>query len=256
MTLTKEKKKSGRKAKTTDVLVAWCIDRSGSMQGHRKDTVDGFNAFLKEQKEQEGGQCLLSLVLFDDKFAAPIVATDVKEVLPLTPETYWFGGGGMTALYDAVGVTINGVEAWLENNPSFKGKVVVEIWTDGGENQSTRWSRYGNGLQMMLDKISEKQAEGWTFAFLGAGGSAWLEGQAFQATVGAVNTTQVTPTSSGMRTSYAMASASVTNTRAGGQYLGNNAIDTIAQDSAKLAAFGIEDVEEALAGTSNSTDPS
>ncbi len=243
--------KKSKADQQTDVLLAWCIDRSGSMGWLTDDTIDGFNKFLEEQKGLPGN-AWLSMVLFDDTFQAPVVAMDITEVAPLTRQTYYVGGG--TALYDAVGVTIDGIEGWLNNNPKFGGKVLVTIWTDGGENASTKWSRHIGGLKLMMDRIREKQDEGWIFSFLGAGGAAWTEGEQFAHTVGLQNSTQVTPTSSGVRSSYAAASTGAKSLRSTGNYAGTS--DYLAEataDSATMANFGVADVAEALAGTSNKT---
>lgn len=241
-----------KKEEAVPVLVAWCIDRSGSMQGMEDDTIGGFNAFVKEQKDLPG-EMLLSLVLFDTTFQAPIVAMDIREVPPLDRSTYYIGGG--TSLYDAVGVTISGVEGWLANNPEFKGLVNVQVWTDGGENSSSRWSKYCGGLQQMMDKVREKQAEGWVFSFLGSGGAAWTEGENFQAVFSRKNTTQFANNAAGTRMSYATASAGVKGMRSSGSYTSNSvSLDNLAADAATLTSYGINSAEEALAGTDNSSE--
>lgn len=244
-------KKSTKSTKTTDVLDIWIIDRSGSMNFGVQDTIDGFNAFLKEQREQPGN-LWLSLVLFDTTFKVIYAGVPIEEVPELTPDVYYTQG--MTALYDAVKIGIEGAEGWLASNPKFKGKVVIHIWTDGGENSSRLW--HGSaGLNLMLDTIKAKREQGWIFNFMGSGGAAWTEGVHFQQAVGAVNTTQVTATSAGRRVSYAGASNSMATLRGRGEYLANASVTAAVCDSATLANFGVstDEVEEALAGTSNAT---
>lgn len=242
-TATKAKTSKKKKQQVTDVLLAWCIDRSGSMYPFTKDTIDGFNAYLEEQKAIEEGNAYLSMVLFDNTFQVPYVAEDVRSMEPLTDTTYYVGGS--TALYDAVAVTIDGVEAWLANN-DFDGKVLVTVWTDGLENASSL------SLSALMDRIREKQDEGWTFSFLGAGGAAWTEGKQFASTVGVQNSTQVTATSSGVRASYAAMSKGATALRSTGHYAGTTSyLNEAVADTHTLASFGVSDAAEALAGTSN-----
>lgn len=235
----------------TDVLLAWCIDRSGSMQGFQQDTIDGFNAFLEEQKELDGN-AWLSLVLFDTIFDVPTVAMDIHEVEPLNRQSYAPAGG--TALYDAVGLTIDGIEAWLANNKKFDGKVLVTVWTDGGENSSSKWAARLGGLKLMMERVREKQDDGWIFSFLGAGGAAWTEGEQFASTFGVQNTTQVAANAQGVRASYAASSTGARMLRSSGKYNGTS--DYLAEatmDSLTMSRFGVEDTAMALAGTKNVT---
>lgn len=248
------KARGKQKKAATDVLVGWAIDRSSSMAGLVDDTINGFNAWVESQKGQDG-KMWLSLVLFDSTFDAPIVAADIESVEGLTRDIY--RPNGWTALYDSVKVTIEGLEGWLRNHPEFTGKVLVNIWTDGGENSSKYWSRLNGGLGAMQAKISEKQAEGWTFAFMGSGGSAWTEGESFQSVVGVANTSQFTPTAGGTRMSYATSSMAVKGLRSTGHYAGTNSmLRGVTETAAVMDSFNLteDDVTEALAGTTNKTE--
>lgn len=46
--------------------VVFLLDRSGSMAGLERDTIGGFNGFVKRQSEAEG-KTLVTTVLFDDR---------------------------------------------------------------------------------------------------------------------------------------------------------------------------------------------
>lgn len=157
----------------TDVLVNFVLDKSGSMGGLVESTVEGFNAFLDEQRKGEG-KALLSLTLFDTSFDVRFVGHDLREVPPLGSRENRYSPQGGTALYDAVVTTIRGAEAWLANHPEFAGDVVTVIQTDGEENSSRTAS-----LDEVNELISAKSAEGWEFVFLGTGKAAWTEGQKF-----------------------------------------------------------------------------
>lgn len=166
---------SKRKSKTQDLVVNFVLDKSGSMYGSREATLEGFNSFLNEQRQREG-KTYLSLTLFSTTFEVRHVALDVLETPDLGSDESPYQPGGGTALYDAVVTTIHGTDAWLVKHPEFKGRVLCVIQTDGGENSSVE-----NSLATVNNLMEAKQAEGWEFAFMGAGQAAWTEGQKFTA---------------------------------------------------------------------------
>ena len=47
--------------------LVFILDRSGSMSGLESDTIVGFNSLIEKQK-QEPGDCVVTTVLFDDKY--------------------------------------------------------------------------------------------------------------------------------------------------------------------------------------------
>lgn len=161
-----------------DVLINFVLDRSGSMIGVKQSTIDGFNSFIADQREEEG-EARLSLTFFSSQMESRYVATPLSEVAPLGSSENPYTPGGATALLDAVGATIKGTEAWLNKNPEFDGRVVCVILTDGQENSSRAWHikqpAVAGDEKDLGGLISWKQNEGWEFMFLGAGGSDWLE---------------------------------------------------------------------------------
>lgn len=86
----------------TDITII--LDRSGSMGSVKDDTIGGFNNFLEEQRRVEG-EASLSLVQFDDQYEVVYMDKDINSADKLTEAT--FQPRGMTALFDAVGRTIN-----------------------------------------------------------------------------------------------------------------------------------------------------
>ena len=135
------------------------LDRSGSMENCREDTIGGFNAFLREQKALGG---TLSLILFDHEYTPLYDKKDICDVDPMTTET--FVPRGSTALLDAIGKTIKAVEAEDSRTP------IVAILTDGLENASTKFTK-----AHIKDLIDQKTKEGWTFMYLGANQDAFQE---------------------------------------------------------------------------------
>ncbi|MDD4052797.1 MAG: hypothetical protein PHR28_12985 [candidate division Zixibacteria bacterium] len=88
----------------------------------------------------------------------------------LTSETYT--PDGMTALYDAIGMTIRRIEDRLaalpvETRPT---KVIVAIVTDGKENASVTFR-----MSTVREMIQAKTAAGWAFIFIGADQDAYTE---------------------------------------------------------------------------------
>lgn len=144
-----------------NALVGIALDASGSMRPMTEATIEGVNSFLDEQRDQDG-IARISITLFNTHMKVVSAALDARELADFNHVTYQTGGS--TALFDAVGVTIKGMERWLDNNPGYDGSKLVVIWTDGMENSSKSFTQQAvNGL------IEEKKAEGWNFQFMGAG---------------------------------------------------------------------------------------
>ena len=139
------------------------LDRSGSMSGLESDTIGGYNAMLKRQKEQEG-ECVVTTVLFDDEYELLYDALPLEAVKPLARKEYYVRG--CTALLDAVGKTILAVDA-AQSRVKFDAradKVVFVITTDGLENASREFT--AKQVKRLVDR---RQKEfGWEFLFLGA----------------------------------------------------------------------------------------
>lgn len=141
--------------------LVFVIDKSGSMSGLESDTIGGFNSMLHKQKNINGNEALVTLVLFDTKYNVIHDRVSLESVNDLTNKEYF--AGGATALLDAVGMTINRIE----RVPGIydKGtKVLFVIITDGYENSSKEYTR-----DKVKSMITEKQKEhNWEFVFLGA----------------------------------------------------------------------------------------
>jgi hypothetical protein len=153
---------------STRTLVTFLLDRTGSMEAIRDDTIGGFNAYLDGLKGDSDANIDFTLVQFDSVSIDKIcVAVPVADVAKLTRET--FQPRASTPLIDAACKTINAVEASLLGAPA--AKVVICIQTDGQENSSTEhsWGEL-NAL------VKEKSAKGWQFNFMGVGIDAYDQG--------------------------------------------------------------------------------
>jgi len=141
------------------------LDRTGSMESIRDDTIGGFNVFLNENKQQPGS-VTLTLVQFDTQDPYEVIHqfTPINEVPELTRETYVPRAG--TPLLDAIGRGINDLDqklALLDDEEKPSGVVFVVI-TDGQENSSKEFRK-----DQIVKMINEKQEkDDWQFVFLSA----------------------------------------------------------------------------------------
>lgn len=136
--------------------IIFLLDRSGSMAGSEKDTIGGFNSFLKKQHAR--GETNLTAVLFDHEYDVLWEGVDAASV-KLTEKEYVVRG--MTALLDAIGKTILETEARLKRTGSAPDHVIVVITTDGLENSSREFT-----TAKVKELIGRKQE--WDFVFMGA----------------------------------------------------------------------------------------
>ncbi len=142
--------------------LVFIVDRSGSMGGLESDTIGGLNATLKKNREVDG-DCLVSIVLFDNTSEVIVDRKPIKEVAPLTSAQYQVRG--CTALLDAVGDSVRYIQKVQQILPEdYRAEnVIFTIITDGLENASNHRS-YAEVKHM----IKARQREGWEFIFLGA----------------------------------------------------------------------------------------
>jgi Mg-chelatase subunit ChlD len=153
-------------ASMSKTLVTFLLDRTGSMETVRDDTIGAYNTFL-ETLQQNGDSIYFTLIQFDSMGVDKLyVNAPVNNVPRLTRET--FVPRASTPLIDAAYKTIKAVEKAVSGNPS--NKVVICIQTDGQENSSTEhtWDQL-NAL------IKEKFEAGWQFNFMGAGIDAYQQ---------------------------------------------------------------------------------
>jgi hypothetical protein len=147
-------------------LVTLLLDRTGSMEAIRDDTIGAFNTYLDTLK-QDGESLYFTLIQFDSMSVDKLYVNEpIKDVPQLTRET--FVPRASTPLIDAAYKTIKAVEKAVSGNPS--NKVVICIQTDGQENSSTEYS--WDALNAL---IKEKFEAGWQFNFMGAGIDAYQQ---------------------------------------------------------------------------------
>ncbi|MFW6246798.1 MAG: hypothetical protein ACOC22_01300 [bacterium] len=148
------------------------LDRSGSMSSIMDDSIGGFNTFLKQQKELPD-EATITVVLFDDKYELLYDNVDIKNANELTSADWY--PRGTTALYDAIGKTINSEKARFKKLGDEKpSKVLVCVVTDGYENASREFN-----INNIKSLISDCEKEDWNFIYLAANQDAFDIGTSF-----------------------------------------------------------------------------
>lgn len=151
--------------------LVFILDKSGSMGGLEKDTVGGYNAMLKKQQLEEG-EAVVTTVLFNDQVQLLHDAVPLEKVEELTAQDYQVGG--MTALHDAIGHSIQQV-ARRQIIGEVENKVLVVITTDGMENSSKEFT--AEKIKKMI--AHQQEYAQWEFIFLGANIDAVTEAEKF-----------------------------------------------------------------------------
>lgn len=150
------------------LMIAFVLDRTGSMGAIKEATIEAFNGFLAAQ-QAEDGPTLMTLVQFDSEGIDTLCdLADIREVERLDAARYQ--PRASTPLYDAVGRTLARTEERLAAL-SWPGRVLFVIQTDGLENASREWTR-----RMVFDRIRSLRDRGWGFLFLGVNEDAYEQG--------------------------------------------------------------------------------
>jgi len=165
------------------------LDRSGSMSSIMADSIGGFNTFLKTQKELPD-EATITIALFDDKHEMLYDNVDIKKAEELTNKVWY--PRGCTALYDAIGKTINAEKANFAKLGNEKpSKVLVVVVTDGAENASKEYN-----LDAIKKLIAECEKDDWNFMYLAANQDAFSVSQSFGISYG--NTLNYTASADGV----------------------------------------------------------
>ena len=143
------------------VLVA---DKSGSMSGQIDEVRREINLQVEKLRKDttEENPCTFTLRTFDSLVENVAVNVPIDKVPLITEGDY--GLGGTTALFDAIGSTIVGLEnTVLDKIDGDKESLTMIVFSDGGENASSEFK--ANDIKKMLDKYENK--DGFEIAFMG-----------------------------------------------------------------------------------------
>lgn len=163
-TAKKVKKKVSKKKKTLPTIhVVDVVDCSYSMSGSKLlNANEAINTGLSELKENAGKEVNYTYTLcrFSDsrKISFPQYLSKVTSKKAKLKE---LKADGMTALYDAIGRTFSK----LEEDVTEGEKVLINIYTDGGENGSVNF--YAHDIKLL---IANYKSKGYTVTFIGTAG--------------------------------------------------------------------------------------
>lgn len=182
------------------------LDRSGSMQSIRNDTIGGVNAFIEDQQKVPG-EAFFSLVQFDTEgYDRMCDEVPLAQAPLLTLSTFRPRSG--TPLLDAIGRAI--AETGERLSKKTARKVIFVIVTDGAENSSREFTR-----DQVFKLVSQQREEWkWEFVFLAANQDAI--GEAMSMGFHAGQAMNYAPTAAGVKDAYASVSSSVVRSRTGG----------------------------------------
>jgi len=162
--MTKKKKKTKKvMVKNLKNRIAIILDRSWSMDNMRDQAIKMFNEQVDTIiEENEDMDTKVSLVTFTTNVDEPEVWNKPIDSLgKLTKRSYQ--PDGMTAMYDAVGMTVDKLRALPEADDENCSFLVIVI-SDGMENASREYSS-----PMLASRVKKLQDKGnWTFTYLGA----------------------------------------------------------------------------------------
>ncbi len=142
--------------------IVYLLDRSGSMAGLERETIESYNVFISAQDTYDENT-LVTTVLFDDEYEL-LYNGERASYARLSPRQYFVRGA--TALLDAIGKAVNDVKIRIsqtaeEYRPQ---KVIFVIATDGMENSSEEFT-YKKIKQLVQRQQNEYD---WRFLFFGA----------------------------------------------------------------------------------------
>jgi len=144
--------------------IAIVLDRSGSMQTVKKQTINGYNEQVKillEEASSDRSETFASLVTFNGSVSEEFFNAPVEILREMHESQY--NPDGWTAMRDAVGYTVDKLCKDTDPTDEFNSYLVVVI-SDGEENKSRFWT-----AERLSQKVKELQdTNRWTFTYIGA----------------------------------------------------------------------------------------
>ncbi|MFD1635098.1 vWA domain-containing protein [Haloplanus ruber] len=148
--------------------ITFVLDSSGSMSTIEDDTKGGFNAFLKDQRDEEGSA---TVTLYDFNTNVDLVyhGYSIEDAPKLDDENYT--PGGKTALHDALYTAVAETAERVSKQESANrpDNVIIVVLTDGKENASETHQ------ERVREQVEYRRKEfDWEFLFIGANQDAAL----------------------------------------------------------------------------------
>ncbi len=143
--------------------VAIVLDRSGSMESCRDETISGFNEYaqqIRSTAKTAGLDVRLTLTVFNGEVRMPLFEKPLERLHSMSRKYYV--PDGSTAMLDAVGQTIDRLER--DGSEIDEASVLVCIISDGMENSSSEYT-----YASVAERITRLTAtERWTFTYMGS----------------------------------------------------------------------------------------
>lgn len=202
----KQKVSKGIAAGTRGTHIVVILDESSSMSSAQGSTISGFNEYMDGQRAdiEDDDNTWITAVKFNGSHVWNLWSgVDIVELPELDRTTY--SPAGMTNLLDAIGTTIENVDASLRSSHKrSRPSVLFVIFTDGAENASKEFNK-----EAIKQMVKNREAKDWAFTFFGANIDAFEAGSSFG--MSAANTMQYDVSSMGA--TFSAASASTTRYR-------------------------------------------
>lgn len=147
--------------------VAIILDESGSMESIKIPTLTGVNEQIQTlRKNSDGIQTFVTLTKFSDTVEIEYFDRELDKVENLTKGDYV--PGGLTAMLDAVGLTINRMKNDIDEGTDDVSYLLV-IVSDGMENKSKEYT-----WQQVKELIKTCELDNkWTITYMGANQDLW-----------------------------------------------------------------------------------
>jgi len=149
--------------KKSKVFISFVLDESGSMSTGKEAVVSGMNEqiqTLRSKFKDSQAEVVVSFVKFADNIISLYEGKGLDDLKEF--ETHAYKPNGSTALYDAVGYTLDQMERMDGINDESSSALMV-IVTDGEENAS----KHFNSKQIAERVQSLNNTKRWTITYLG-----------------------------------------------------------------------------------------
>jgi len=141
--------------------ILFILDKSGSMNSCKTQTINGFNEQLQELNKTSDIKTFVSLVEFSSSVEIVFWNKPLEEVEYLNNETY--EPNGSTAMLDAVGQAVSKLKNDTHINDDDDVTFLVIIISDGEENSSKEYN-----WNTVKNIITECKEESWTITYMGS----------------------------------------------------------------------------------------
>lgn len=149
---------------TEKTYISIILDKSGSMESVKKETIEGFNEQVQtitDEHDNNNEETYLSFVTFGSDVDVKYFNEHIDNLTELTEDDY--EPEGMTSMLDAVGKTLTKYKEETDYK-SNNNRYLVIIISDGNENNSDDYTY--NDIAEMIQELEDKA--NFTFTYMGA----------------------------------------------------------------------------------------